>query len=228
MNKKLLILILSFTLLFSMACALGRFARGGTSSPSLPIPTWTPENSSSIATEATQPPPATPTKTSLPAQATSTTQPSAGPSSSSVSTSTGIGVPVKCGDLIQIEVRFAPVYFRSLDQLKANGTWLVLHLQLTNLQGETYNYLNENDFTVVGTNSGQTIRVSSTRTADLGAYAVWAYAAYLVDPLLQFGTSNRIVAFDVDPAIKDWTLVFSPKVSPYSTTPFCTAEIVLQ
>lgn len=100
-------------------------------------------------------------------------------------------------------------------------------MQLTNLRGETYNFLHENDFAVVGSSSGQTIAVTSTQTTDIEAYLIWGYSAYLVDPLPGGGTSRRIVAFDVDPSIKDWALVFTPKNSVYSTSPFCTVEIPL-
>ena len=130
-----------------------------------------------------------------------------------------------CDNLIEIKVLSAPSYFNYLNLLKAKGRWLILHIQLTNLTGETYNYLHENDFTITSPSGGQT--VVSMQPSDIEAYLVWAYKSYLVDPLPGAGTSPRIVAFDVDPLIKDWTLIFNPKESEYSTSPFCQVEIPL-
>ena len=229
MKKLLPILILAFILLFSLACVLNRFARGGATATSASLPTYTPVNpSTSAVTQTTLPPPSTPTQTHPTVQVTTTIHPSASPSTPTLSsTPPGIGVSVDCNNLIDIEVLSAPSYYTVLNLLKANGKWLILHLQLTNPMGETYNYLHENDFTLVSSTPGKTIQVLSTQSADIEAYLVWAYASYLVDPLPGGGTSPRIVAFDVDPAIKDWTLVFTPKDSMYSTTSFCTVEISL-
>jgi hypothetical protein len=226
-KKTLPILILVLILLFSMACVLNRFNRGGTATTSSALPTYTPAKpSTSVATQVTVPPSATPTITPLSSAATATLQPLTGPATSTLaSTFLGIGAAVDCDTLIEIKVLSAPTYYTYLNLLKANGNWLILHLQLINLTGETYNYLHENDFTLTSTSTGQS--VVSMQPSDIEVYLVWAYASYLVDPLPGAGTSPRIVAFDVDPTIKDWTLIFAPKDSPYSTTPFCTVEIPL-
>lgn len=220
-------MILVFILFFSLACVLNRFNRGGTTTLNPTLATYTPVNpSTSTATLATVPPPATPTQNKPTVQATATLQSSAGPATPTLaSTPPAIGVAVDCDNLIEIKVFNAPKYYKYLNLQKAKGNWLILNLQLTNLTGETYNYLHENDFTIVSSSTGQS--VVSQQPSDIEAYLVWAYKSYLVDPLPGAGTSPRIVAFDVDPTIKDWTLIFNPKESEYSTTPFCTVEIPL-
>jgi hypothetical protein len=227
MNKLLPILILAFILLFSVACVLNRFNQGGTTTISATLATYTPINPSTpVATQATVPPPSTPTPPQPTPPATATIQPSAGPATPTLSsTPPGIGVAVDCDNLIEIKVLSAPSYFNYLNLLKAKGRWLILHLQLINLTGETYNYLHENDFTIVSSGTGQS--VVTMQNSDIEAYLVWAYKSYLVDPLPGAGTSPRVVAFDVDPTIKDWTFIFNPKESEYSTTPFCMVEIPL-
>jgi hypothetical protein len=227
MKKTFSILILAFILLFSIACVLNRFNRGSTSTTSATLPTYTQVNlSASATTQATVTPPATPLKTPPSTAMTAAIQPSAGPTTPTIAdTPPGIGVAVDCDNLIKIKVLSAPTYYTTLNLLKANGNWLVLHLQMTNLTGETYNYLHENDFTVKSTSSGQS--VVSLQPSDIEVYLVWAYASYLVDPIPGGGTSSRIVTIDVDPTIKDWTFVFAPKDSQYSTLPFCSVEIPL-
>jgi len=228
MKKSLPILILTCILLFSMACVVNRFSRSSTATTNASLPTFTPVNPPTA--EVTQPAPASPTKASPSLQPTSTALPSiAGAASpTAVTTPAAIGDGIDCDDLIKIEVVSTPSSSLYLDKLKAQGTWLVVRLQFTNLTGETYNYLHENDLKVVSSNSGQTVQVDSSQQADTEAYFLWAYSSYLVDPLAGGSASQRIAAFDVDPSIKDWTLVFSPKISRYSPTPFCTVEITLK
>jgi hypothetical protein len=229
MKNKIIILIPGFLLIFCMACVLNRFTRNETTSSTTPLPTYTENNPQNPEfTQTTEPPPVTSPAEIPTTQKTTTIQPSVSPNlSTATSIPSGIGVAFDCGSLIQIEVLSLPSFYNYLNNLQAKGKWLVLHLRLTNLKGETYNYLHENDFAVMSSDSGQAMNVISLQSADLEAFFVWAYSAYLVDPLPGGGSSTRIVAFEIDPAFKNWSLVFTPKNSKYSTEPFCTVEIPL-
>jgi hypothetical protein len=227
MKKNTPIYISLLVLILSLACVLNRFSRRLVSTSIPPLATLT---SSDYIFQVTPSkimlPSITPTLAIRSESSTATVALSTN-SNPTLSPTNNIGIAFNCADLISIEILSFPHYYNYLNLQKAKGIWLVLHLRLTNLTSDTFNYLHENDFSLMYLNSDLTTQIFSTQSADVEAYLVWAYSAYLVDPLPGAGTSQRVVAFDVDPAIKDWTLIFNPKNSVYSPNPFCTLEIPL-
>jgi hypothetical protein len=113
-----------------------------------------------------------------------------------------------CGDAFTVRLEDAPRFEKDLFEHHANGTFLILRLQLTNKTTFPIQIWDE-DYYIEGTANGESVVYSPHRAAT--GYLYIDSPTNLHQDLIQPGeTWSTVVAFDVDPKGGNWTFVLKP------------------
>ncbi len=113
-----------------------------------------------------------------------------------------------CGDAFSVRLTDAPQFKKDLFEHHANGTFLILKLQLINQTAFPIQVWNE-DYFIEGLVNRKTVIYSPHKAAT--GYLFIDTPTNLYQDLIQPGETWRtIVAFDVDPAGEDWIFSLKP------------------
>jgi WD40 repeat protein len=140
-----------------------------------------------------------------------------------------IGTPVRCGNLFEVSVAGPPRFTETIYDEQAQGIFLIVELQITNLTGATYDTLWEEDYEVLGSVNGQERRFPASFDASFDLY--WDNQdrpnfIFFTDDVPAGAPSTTMVAFDVDPNGTGWTLLFHPNTWDRSSD--CSVAILLR
>jgi hypothetical protein len=140
-----------------------------------------------------------------------------------------VGTVLRCGDVFEAIVPEPPQFLANTDDETAVGVFLVVQMELTNLTNRTYEALFEESYAVRGVVDGRELEFVPHRDASWDMY--WqgrnsgvGFFTHDVPPGVPFHT---VVVFDVHPDGKDWTLIFSPGKSWFSSGD-CSVEALLE
>jgi len=120
----------------------------------------------------------------------------------------GVGVEFKCGSIFTARVPEAPIHVKDMFEHHADGTYLIVDLELINELGQTVQIW-DGDYSIEGQIDGEAVLYSPDKAAT-GYLYIKNPVNLSQDRIKPGGLWRTKLAFDVDPLGEDWVLVVKP------------------
>ena len=120
----------------------------------------------------------------------------------------GVGVEFKCGSIFTARVPDAPIRVKDMFEHHADGTYLIVDLELINELGQTVQIW-DGDYFIEGQIIGEGVLFSPDKAAT-GYLYIKNPVNLSQDRIEPGGLWRTKLAFDVDPFGEDWVLVVKP------------------
>lgn len=120
----------------------------------------------------------------------------------------GVGVEFKCGSIFTARVPEPPIRVKDMFEHHADGTYLIVDLELINELGQTVQIW-DGDYYIEGQINGEAVLYSPDKAAT-GYLYINNPVNLSQDRIEPGGLWRTKLAFDVDPLGEDWVLVVKP------------------